>query len=344
MGILFAKQDRVRSTKDVVVAQDTHAELVIAGDSAGTGVRADSPPSIRDFQAEDGKNQQEASAREEELTSPKLNEPISEEHGLSSDRTTAGTENTDSGVSGEDEGVTFCGETRVGECVDVAEQVGHILEESGGERLRVAANEEEHHVIPPDRTTAEAENTDSRVGGEEPSSTLCGETQAGTCVDAADLDNHSQDESDTDRLKVAVEEEEWENALHILSTAESVDASARTEGWNYSLLRAAAEGGALEVCRSLLERHADVNSRDGNGMTPLMGAVVGNDQPELVRVLLDAKADVEARTEDGFTALAWAWRLNSQSATTKLLQEADVNGGRYPVINSGSLDLPTSRY
>merc|ERR1712056_24624 len=94
----------------------------------------------------------------------------------------------------------------------------------------------------------------------------------------------------------------------------ALNPNAQTPGWGYTLLRAAAEEGSLEVCRLLLELKAHVDTADSNGMTPLMSAVVGGDRVELVELLLAANADVTARTNDGFTALSWATRLRRESA------------------------------
>ena len=135
----------------------------------------------------------------------------------------------------------------------------------------------------------------------------------------------------TDLLVNAVDAEDWEEVTRILTAAAEVNVNARTS-WSTSLLRAAAEDGAVDVCRLLLEHRADVNARDSNAMTPLMGAVVGGDRPEVVQVLLEAGADIAARTDDGFTALAWAWRLDNDSSSTKLLLDQDPTADRHPVL------------
>ncbi|CAK0797719.1 unnamed protein product [Prorocentrum cordatum] len=73
------------------------------------------------------------------------------------------------------------------------------------------------------------------------------------------------------RLVAAVEAEDWEAVEGLLrDPAAPLDVNA-TSDWGYALLRAAAEEGALGACRLLLGRGADPNSRDQNGMTPLMG-------------------------------------------------------------------------
>lgn len=129
----------------------------------------------------------------------------------------------------------------------------------------------------------------------------------------------------THELVVAIESEAWQEAERILRDHDDCDATARTIDWGYSLLRAAAEEGELECCRLLLERRADVNARDQNAMTPLMGCVVGGDAAELVTFLLRARADGAAQTDDGFTALSWATRLDRESSIS-ILRAAGMTG------------------
>lgn len=126
-------------------------------------------------------------------------------------------------------------------------------------------------------------------------------------------------------LVAAVENEDWKEAERLLQSPQPLDPNARTGDWGYALLRAAAEEGALGTCRLLLERRATVNARDQNGMTPLMGCIVGGDHRELVSLLLEAAADAAAVTDDGFSALKWATRLNRESAII-LLREKGMTG------------------
>ncbi|CAL1164616.1 unnamed protein product [Cladocopium goreaui] len=127
-------------------------------------------------------------------------------------------------------------------------------------------------------------------------------------------------------LVEAIEAEDWTAAEKLLNERpEECDVNARTSDWHYCLLRAAAEEGARETCRKLLEHKADVNARDQNNMTPLMGCIVGGDYNDIVQMLLEAGADTAASTDDGFTALKWATRLNRQESI-QLLRAAGVTG------------------
>mmetsp|Transcript_11210 Transcript_11210/g.28409 ORF Transcript_11210/g.28409 Transcript_11210/m.28409 type:complete len:398 (+) Transcript_11210:37-1230(+) len=131
------------------------------------------------------------------------------------------------------------------------------------------------------------------------------------------------------RLAECIENEEWDESLAILEGTEAIDPSGRTPDWGYSLLRAAAEAGSLRVCQLLLSRKADVNAKDTNSMTALMGAVVGGDNGDLVELLLNAKAEAACCTDDGFTALSWATRLKHESAI-RVLRLAGMEGSHNP--------------
>ncbi|CAE8611519.1 unnamed protein product [Polarella glacialis] len=129
----------------------------------------------------------------------------------------------------------------------------------------------------------------------------------------------------TQDLVNAVEAEDWSAAEEILRKQLDIDPNARTSDWGYSLLRAAAEEGAHDTCKLLLERKADVNGQDKNRMTPLMGCIVGGDHGEIVSMLLEAGADAAAVTDDGFSALQWATRLNREESIA-LLRAAGMTG------------------
>ncbi len=65
---------------------------------------------------------------------------------------------------------------------------------------------------------------------------------------------------------------------------------------------AAARGNA-ETVKLLLARGADINARDGNGLTPFAGYVDYNGCPDLAFYLLDSGADLEAKDGEGRTPL-----------------------------------------
>jgi ankyrin repeat protein len=104
---------------------------------------------------------------------------------------------------------------------------------------------------------------------------------------------------------------------------------------NATLIEAARSGDAMAAAAAL-DAGAAVNSRDVDGITPLMHAVRGGrpeianpaptDRAELVELLIKRGADVNARTDSGFVALFWAARYGHVEAAKALIDHgADVN-------------------
>jgi hypothetical protein len=90
------------------------------------------------------------------------------------------------------------------------------------------------------------------------------------------------------------------------------------------LIAAAARGDATETFR-LLQKGANVNSRDANGATALMAAsAVGS--AEIVQMLLRKKALVNIETKNGATALSYARQYGNDDVARLLL----ANGARSP--------------
>jgi Ankyrin repeats (3 copies) len=98
----------------------------------------------------------------------------------------------------------------------------------------------------------------------------------------------------------------------------------------------AAYFGLVTSLSTLLERQCDINLKDKNGQTPLSWAA-RNGHEAVVKLLLDRSADVESRDdEDGRTPLSWAAK-NGHDAVVKLLldRSADIESksryGRTPL-------------
>lgn len=108
------------------------------------------------------------------------------------------------------------------------------------------------------------------------------------------------------------------------------------QGRRNATLFAAVRSGDTNSAKAAIEAGADVNARDGNGMTPLMFAAKGvrpnesnpevTDHPDTVRLLLERGADVSATDEVGFHALFWAARYGHGDVVKVLIEYgADVN-------------------
>ena len=84
--------------------------------------------------------------------------------------------------------------------------------------------------------------------------------------------------------------------------------------------------GTAEEVQSAIRRGADVNARDENGFTPLIGAAMHNPNPEVIELLLDAGADVNARDERGYTPLIVAAMHNPNPEMIAVLLDAGADG------------------
>ena len=77
-------------------------------------------------------------------------------------------------------------------------------------------------------------------------------------------------------------------------------------------LLVAAASSSPELVKTLLDAGADVNAKDGRGMTPLMLAVATNHQnPAVIRMLLDRGANVDVQSNAGETAADWARKVGA---------------------------------
>ena len=101
-------------------------------------------------------------------------------------------------------------------------------------------------------------------------------------------------------------------------------------------LIAGAISGDTKAVQAALAGGAEVNSRDADGITPLMHASRGErpnianptptDHPEVVELLIKRGADVNAKTDAGFVALFWAARYGHEKVAKVLIDNgADVN-------------------
>ncbi len=109
----------------------------------------------------------------------------------------------------------------------------------------------------------------------------------------------------------------------LLDKGANVNTRDKEHGW--TALMAAALSGSIDIVQLLLARGAHVDERDNFSWTPLMIASRSG-HSDIVRVLLDAGADVNAKTGTGYTALM-ASAKQGHADVVKLLitRGADVN-------------------
>jgi len=94
---------------------------------------------------------------------------------------------------------------------------------------------------------------------------------------------------------------------------------------NTTPLHAAASSGHVDVVQFLLDKGADINSKDQYGQTPLHDAA-DNGQKRMAKFLLDNGADVDARMHNDFTPLYMAADGGHRDVVMLLLRKgANVN-------------------
>jgi len=126
-------------------------------------------------------------------------------------------------------------------------------------------------------------------------------------------------------LRVASETRDAECAAALIEGGASVNLAIR-DARNRTALHFAAEKGAEEVARVLIDAEADVAAVDEGGYTALHWASIGG-HAEVARVLIDAKADVGAVAKDGATALhAASVGGHAEFARVLIDAKADVHG------------------
>jgi ankyrin repeat protein len=121
-------------------------------------------------------------------------------------------------------------------------------------------------------------------------------------------------------LMAAVETGNAANVLKLLN--KGADANAKNDEGVTALMKAAGKG-HKDVVVVLLDKGADVDAKDGHGGTALMDAAIEGDA-DIVRTLLENGADVNIKDMDGITAIMCV-EDNISVVQVLLDKGADVN-------------------
>ena len=120
----------------------------------------------------------------------------------------------------------------------------------------------------------------------------------------------------------------------------NIDVESRDSKYGWTCLHAAAGSGQLDMCRMLLEKGAQMNAKESDGMTPLHYAC-HRDHIEIVRLWCDRGSNIEAINIKGGTPLYYA-ALNGHLSVVKELVEkrnAKINVR----VNNGATALSLAR-
>lgn len=85
----------------------------------------------------------------------------------------------------------------------------------------------------------------------------------------------------------------------------------------------AAENGDVDTVNKFIELGIDVNQRDHNEDTAIMGAAL-NGHKDIIRILLANKADPKIKNRDGYNALDFS-QIHERQGTLALLESGEVN-------------------
>lgn len=106
-------------------------------------------------------------------------------------------------------------------------------------------------------------------------------------------------------------------------------------------LRKAAQDGDMTAVKELLDKGANVNSKDDTGKTALLWVAPARDNPEMVKFLIAKGADVNAKDNNGETALMIAASQSNPGILAALIEAgAEVNAQN----NSGGTALMSAAF
>ena len=101
---------------------------------------------------------------------------------------------------------------------------------------------------------------------------------------------------------------------------------------NTTLLHEAVSYDHKEIVELLIDKGAELNIKDDDGVTPLHEAVVSIGQKDIIELLITNGADINAKTKRGSTPLDWAQEANEDDS---LEDKADFRELAYKLRKHG---------
>ena len=144
-----------------------------------------------------------------------------------------------------------------------------------------------------------------------------------------DEEPNSIDETGLTPLMQAAQDANLERVATLIEKGANVNTK-NSYGW--TALTYAVSKKQTSIVKTLLDRGADVNTKDSRGISALMWASFGGDNV-IVKLLIERGADVNAEADNGATALSFATAKGHKDAA-HLLKEA---GGIGPQVDKASI-------